>query len=109
MFSFAIFIFIYKYFTNQTAKAKAESDLNKKEINENIELNNTDQINCETHEDLENNQVDQSDETNNNVAYLFDEEDSEEIKEDVVFNPFKKNSNRSTLSKLYWILTLPLT
>ncbi len=37
---------------------------------------------------------------------------SEEIcccKEDVVFNPFKKNSNRSILSKLYWILILPLT
>ena len=45
--------------------------MNKKEINENIELNNTDQINCETHEELENNQVNQSDETNNNDVFIW--------------------------------------
>jgi hypothetical protein len=107
-----LFLFLY-FFLNillkpNKAKNKAEPDLNKKEINENTELNNTlDQINCETNEELV--QVNQSDETNNNVVYLSDEEDSEEIEEDVVFNPFKKDNNRSFLSKLYWILTLPLT
>jgi hypothetical protein len=107
-----LFLFLY-FFLNillkpNKAKNKAESDLNKKEINENTELNNTlDQINCETNEELV--QVNQSDETNNSVVYLSDEEDSEEIEEDAVFNPFKKDNNRSFLSKLYWILTLPLT
>ena len=80
--------------TNKLEELDLESDSNNKEINHNEEL-----IEANLNETNENYKE------KINVIYV---EDCDEIKEDI-FNPFKTKNNRSTLSKLYWIITLPLT
>jgi hypothetical protein len=81
--------------TNKLEELDLESESSNKEINPNEEL-----IQTNLSETNNNNYKEKI-----NVIYV---EDCDEIKEDI-FNPFKTNNNRSTLSKLYWIITLPLT
>lgn len=83
--------------TNKLEEIDLASESNNKEINSNEELTET---NLNETNDNDNNNKEKI-----NVIYV---EDCDEIKEDI-FNPFKTDNNRSKLSKLYWIITLPLT
>jgi hypothetical protein len=83
--------------TNKLEEIDLASESNNKETNSNEELTET---NLNETNDNDNNNKEKI-----NVIYV---EDCDEIKEDV-FNPFKTDNNRSKLSKLYWIITLPLT
>jgi hypothetical protein len=83
------------------------------ETNE-INIANKEDISCQNQLDNNVSEVNLSENIHNdnnktkiNVIY-FDESNENDEKKETYFNPFTLN-NKSTLSKLYWILTLPLT